>query len=117
LQEMQAGKEGAGNLPTSKVPELALENVRKLREVKYHETLFEALAKQYEAARLDEAKDVAMIQVLDTATIPDTKSGPPRALIVLGATLFGAILGIIVILVRSAGLNKVPKSSSQTTTA
>ena len=101
LREMQAGNEDFGNLPTSKVPGLALENVRKLREVKYHETLFEALAKQYEAARLDEAKDVAMIQVLDTATIPDTKSGPPRLLIVLGATLVGTILGIIFVLVRS----------------
>jgi len=57
--------------------------------VKYAETLFELLAKQYEAARLDEAKTAAVIQVLDPAIEPDRKSSPPRAWIVGIVTLLG----------------------------
>jgi len=57
--------------------------------VKYAETIFEILAKQYEAARLDEAKTAAIIQVLDPAIEPDRKSSPPRILIVVIVTLLG----------------------------
>jgi uncharacterized protein involved in exopolysaccharide biosynthesis len=61
--------------------------------VKYAETLFEMLAKQYEAARLDEARTAAVIQVLDAAIEPDRKSSPKRGLIVLGATGLGFLGG------------------------
>jgi capsule polysaccharide export protein KpsE/RkpR len=69
-------------LATSRVPGAALEYVRSLREVKYREAVFEALAKQYEAAKLDEAKDAAIIQVLDKAVEPDKKSFPKMWLLV-----------------------------------
>jgi len=71
------------------VPEAGLQYVRKLRDVKYAETMFELLAKQYEAARLDEAKTAAIIQVLDPAIEPDRKSSPPRTLIIGIAGLLG----------------------------
>jgi tyrosine-protein kinase Etk/Wzc len=80
-----------GDLPSGNVPEAGLLYVRKLREVKYAETLFELLAKQYEAARLDEAKTAAVIQVLDPAIAPDRKSSPHRTLIVAVAALLGLI--------------------------
>jgi len=53
--------------------------------LKYHETLFEVLARQYEAARLDEAKSGASIQIVDRAVTPERKSWPPRTLLVLAA--------------------------------
>src|SRR5882757_5832751 len=89
-------------LPPAKVPELALEYVRKQREVKYHETLFELLAKQYENARLDESRDAPVLQVVDRAIIPDKKSGPPRLLLILAAAFVGAILGALWVLLRRA---------------
>ena len=55
-----------------------MEYVRKEREVKYHEALFDMLSRQYEAARLDEARDAPVLQVLDPASYPDTKSSPKR---------------------------------------
>src|SRR6202012_2351260 len=69
LRRLQSGsgKGIAAAIPTSKVPELQLEYVRKEREVKYHEALFEALSRQYEAARLDAAHDAPVLQVLDSA--------------------------------------------------
>jgi uncharacterized protein involved in exopolysaccharide biosynthesis len=67
-------------------------NIRLLREVKYNEVMFELLAKLYEMARIDEAKEGPIIQVLDGAAPPERKSGPKRALIVLSA-FFAALFG------------------------
>ena len=89
LLEKQGG--GAGNLqvPAGNVPEAGLQYIRKLRDVKYCETIFEVLAKQYEAAKLDEAKSGAVIQVLDPALEPERKSSPRRTLIIVSASLLG----------------------------
>jgi len=94
LMEKQSSSSGdvpvsAGNVAVGNVPEAGLQYVRKLRDLKYAETIFELLAKQYEAARLDEAKTAAIIQVLDPAIEPDRKSSPPRSLIVAIVTLLG----------------------------
>lgn len=85
---------GSVQLPTAKVPELALEYVRKQREVKYHEVLFELIARQYEAARLDESREAPVLQVVDRAVVPDRKSGPRRTLLILASCLLGAFAGI-----------------------
>jgi tyrosine-protein kinase Etk/Wzc len=90
----------SGAIPTSKVPELQLDYVRKEREVKYHELLFEMLAKQYEVARLDEARNAPLVQVLDNASYPDSKSSPPRLLIVIGGLILGCMIGAAWVLVR-----------------
>ena len=59
------------------------------REFKYEQALFEIMARQYEAAKLDEARDGTIYQVIDAATVPERKSKPKRSIIVLGAALFG----------------------------
>jgi uncharacterized protein involved in exopolysaccharide biosynthesis len=79
-------------VPAGRVPKEGLEYIRKLREVKYHQTLFDLLSKQYEAARIDEAKAAPVIQVIDRAVPPDRKSGPPRMLITLGFGVVGFCL-------------------------
>ena len=83
-------------LPKGKVPEAGLEYLRRERDVKYHETLFEILARQFEMAKLDEAKQGALIQVLDAAVPPDRRSSPKRTLIVIFATAAGFLLSLIV---------------------
>ncbi len=98
--ERGSGNSTAVSIPTSKVPELQLEYVRKEREVKYHEALFDMLSRQYEAARLDEARDAPLLQVLDEASYPDTKSAPKRAYYMLGGLLFGFIVSSIWVLSR-----------------
>jgi uncharacterized protein involved in exopolysaccharide biosynthesis len=85
----------AVGIPAGRVPAVTLEYARKLREVKYHETLFELLAKQYEAARIDEAKAAPIIQVVDRAIPPDKKSGPHRSLILLGCAFVGFCFGYL----------------------
>jgi len=89
-------------IPKGKVPEASLEYIRKQRDVKYYETIFEILARQFEAAKLDEAKEGALIQVVDPAILPDRRSFPKRALIVVIATMVGFFFGILVALVQAA---------------
>lgn len=78
-------------VPKGRVPQAGLEYVRKLRDVKYYETIFEILARQFEVAKLDEAKQGAVIQVVDIAVPPDRRSFPKRAWIIVG----GAVLGLL----------------------
>ena len=85
-------------VPKGKVPEASLEYVRKLRDVKYYETIFDILARQWEAAKLDEAKEGAIIQVIDPAVPPDRKSFPHRSTMVIGATMIGLLTGILLAL-------------------
>lgn len=94
LNAMQKGGGGpVAGTPTSKVPEISLEYLRKAREVKFHEALFEMLARQYELAKQDEGKTVSMIQVLDRAIPPEHKSWPPRTLFCILGLLGGALIG------------------------
>src|SRR5439155_9057100 len=72
-----------------------LDNLGRLRNVKYYEFLYEMLAKQYELAKIDEAKDAVVIQVVDVAIPPDRKSKPLRVLIVV---LVGLTVGFVMIL-------------------
>jgi uncharacterized protein involved in exopolysaccharide biosynthesis len=83
LERQESGGHGDPVVATAKVPAVALEYVRKLREVKYRETVFTLLAQQFEMAKLDETKTGAVIQVLDEAVVPDKKSSPKRAMIVI----------------------------------
>jgi len=53
-----------------------LDNLGRLRDVKYYEFLYELLAKQYELAKIDEAKDSTVVQVMDRAIEPDRKTKP-----------------------------------------
>jgi len=98
-QSQLTGKgETAGGLivPKGMVPQAGLEYVRKLREVKYRETVFEILAKQFEMAKLDEAKEGSLIQIVDAAVPPDKRSFPKRTLIVAGAAIVGFLVGTCV---------------------
>jgi uncharacterized protein involved in exopolysaccharide biosynthesis len=79
-----------------------LEYTRKLRDVKYYQTVFELLAKQFEIAKLDEAKEGAVIQVVDPATPPERKSFPKRGVIIIISTIAGFFIGSFIILVIEA---------------
>jgi len=83
---------GEVQIGTGKMPEATLAYLRKLRDVKYNETVFELLAKQYETARIDEAKDAAVIQVMDAAVRPEKRYRPKRLLLTVLALLAGCIL-------------------------
>jgi tyrosine-protein kinase Etk/Wzc len=117
LAKLGGSEDSADSLivPRGKVPEAGLEYVRKLRDVKYYETMFEILARQLEIAKLDEAKEGALVQVVDPATRPDRRSFPKRTLIVLGGTIAGFFLGILLALVQGslARMRANPEASAK----
>lgn len=102
LDKIQKGQGRAGDLmiPSGKLPEVGVEYVRTLRNVKYYETIFELLAKQYELAKIDEAKDSSMIQQLDIAVPAQVKSKPKPFIMVIVGVLGGAVLAIFIALIR-----------------
>ena len=90
------------NLSKGRVTEAGMEYMRRFRDLKYQETVFELLAKEFEVAKLDEAREGSIIQVVDAAVPPDRKSSPHRALIVLGATIFAFFIAVFWIWLRKS---------------
>lgn len=99
-------------LSMGKAPEESAEFLRKYRDVKYYEILYELLAKQYEIARIDESKDATLIQVLDRAIPPDKKSKPKRLLIAGLTSIVVLIFTVLFVLLRELVINslKDPRS-------
>jgi len=87
--------------PASKSPSSS-DYVAKFREFKYYETLFELLARQFEMAKADEARDGALIQVVDVALVPEYKSKPKRGMIAVLATVLTFMLSAGLLLGRQA---------------
>jgi len=81
-------------MPTGRIPAVGTEYIRKLREFKYQEALYEILLKQYEAARLDEARDAAIIQVIEKAIPPEKRVKPKRKQMVMIATFSGLFFSV-----------------------
>ena len=97
----QAG-DGEIQIATKNIPAAGLEYVRAYRDVKYYETIFELIAKQYEIAKLDESRESSLVQVIDEAQVPERKYGPPRAIIVILSTFMGFCLVSLFVIGREA---------------
>ena len=82
------------NLSKGRVTESGMEYLRRYRDLKYQETIYELLAKEFEVAKLDEAREGSVVQVVDAAVPPDRRSSPHRFLIVIGATMFALFVAI-----------------------
>ena len=91
--EERSGSPESGGLDLADVAGGGADYLRAEHELAYRQALFDLLLKQYDAARWDESRNAAVIQVVEDAIPPDTKSAPRRSLIVLVFTalgLFGA---------------------------
>jgi uncharacterized protein involved in exopolysaccharide biosynthesis len=105
LSALKAALSKAEQASSGKGPGNDGEYVQRYRDYKYYETLFELMAKQYELARLDEAREGAILQVIDVALPPEKHSWPNRALLSTGAAIATFILAIIAAIVRRALFN------------
>jgi uncharacterized protein involved in exopolysaccharide biosynthesis len=88
--------------------------VAKYRDFKYHETLFELFAKQYEIARVDESREGAVIQIVDVAQAPERKSKPKKAVIAVLATLASGFALLLFVFVRQALRNAAQDAEAAT---
>lgn len=77
------------------------------RQAKIDETVYEVLTKQYELAKVQEAKEVPSVRVLDDPVVPEKKIWPPRVIIILGGTFFTALFGIFFYVARD-GYERLP---------
>jgi len=93
--EQKGGNSPDPLMPTGRMPSVGMEYLRKLRDVKYNETLYELLAKQYEMAKLDEARDAVVIQIIDKAVQPERKVKPKKAIMVAFSTFIAFLFSIL----------------------
>jgi uncharacterized protein involved in exopolysaccharide biosynthesis len=100
LAELEGG-DGESKPPAA--TSAGLENLRRFRDMKFLERLTELLTQQFEAAKIDEAKDISIVQVLDKAVEPKRKSKPKRALITILTALVAGFLAVIWAFIREAG--------------
>jgi capsule polysaccharide export protein KpsE/RkpR len=113
LASGDAGAEGAtddaedkGELypPLRQLPRLAVPYADLYRSVKVQETVYELLTQQYEMARIEEAKDIPVVAVIDPPQVPEKKSFPPRLWLTLLLTLVSFATASAAVLVRDRWL-------------
>ena len=71
------------------------------RRTKVEEVVFETLTKQYELARVEEARETPSVKVLDEGDVPEKKSFPPRLVVILLGSLFVGAMGCVWLLATS----------------
>lgn len=98
--EKRNGASGSATIGLQDVAGIGLEYLRAQHELQYRQLMFDLLVKQLDAAKLDESKDAAVIQVVEPAIPPDYKSSPHRSLIVLAFTVIGCLLACTHLLAR-----------------
>ena len=85
----------------SSVPSLAIKLAQMERKIEYYTKLLEYLGPLYEQAKIEQAKDIPTLQVLDHAARPEKKAKPRRTLIVLSSILLGLFIGILFAYIRT----------------
>lgn len=120
IDELQHQIEKLGGAPTTPEPDLDSEalypSIKQLplvglkysdlyRQTKINETVYEVLRREYELARVEEAKEVPVVKILVPPEFPERRSGPPRLLILLGGTILVLLLAAAWILIREAWAN------------
>ena len=87
--------------PLRQLPRLAVPYANLYREVQVQESVYELLTQQYEMARLQEAKDIPVVSVIDAPGIPEKKSFPPRLLLALLIAATSVVVASVLLLAQS----------------
>jgi uncharacterized protein involved in exopolysaccharide biosynthesis len=109
--EGNAGKSGSGYPSIRELPLLSATYADYFRRAKVQEIVYETLTKQYEVAKVEEAKELPSIRVMDPANLPERKSWPPRKLVVLIGTFLFLIAGSIWVIVSDRWQQLDPQDS------
>ena len=94
-QNAASGKSASQEFPSIRqLPLLGVKWAELYRETKIQETVYELLTQQYELAKIQEAKEIPVVKILDAADVPEKKSSPSRTLIVLLSTFACLIIAM-----------------------
>ncbi|HEY3930528.1 MAG TPA: Wzz/FepE/Etk N-terminal domain-containing protein [Candidatus Koribacter sp.] len=108
--ELRRATGSAGNVEVSQdapypslrsIPSLGVQWTDLYRRVKIQETVYEMLTQEYEVARIEEARSMPTVGVIDTPNYPERKSFPPRLIMMLAGTLIFAAGGFFVVVRRA----------------
>jgi len=86
------------------LPALAVPWANLYRRVRIQETVYELLSAQYETARIEEAKSIPTVSVIDSPGWPERKSSPHRFLIILVATILALVASSLFLLAQRSWL-------------
>ncbi len=82
-------------VPVSQLSDTGFAYIHQLRDLKYKQSLMELYSKQFEMAKMDEAKESPLVQVVDKALPPEERSSPKRAQMMVIATLLALVISIM----------------------
>ena len=102
LEGRPADSEVDIKVPVNKLPDIGFAYIHQLRQLKYQQTLFELYTKQFELAKMDEAKESPLVQVVDKALPPEERSWPKRAQMMVIATILALVISIILAFIMNA---------------
>jgi capsule polysaccharide export protein KpsE/RkpR len=97
--------------PLRQLPILGVQWADLYRKVKIQETVFDLLTEQYETARIEEAKSIPIVSVIDPAGWPEKKSFPPRFLIILALTVATVLVTSAILLLQDRWQRVCPDDS------
>ena len=80
--------------PIRQLPLLSVRWLDLFRESKIQETVYELLTQQHEVAKIEEAKEIPVVKVLDAANVPERKSFPPLLITMILGTMLALALAI-----------------------
>jgi tyrosine-protein kinase Etk/Wzc len=115
LQRVAGSEQDTGsdiNLSKGRVTDAGVEYLRRFRDLKYQEAVYELLAKEFEIAKLDEAQEGSIVQVVDPAVVPDKRSSPHRTLIVIGVTILAFFVAVFWVIMqrRFSAASELPEN-------
>ena len=89
-----------------RLPLLGVQWADLYRRMRIQETVYELLNQQYELTRIQEAKEIPTVNVIDPADLPEKKSYPPRLLVAFTMTVLSLLIAVGCVF-ASAGWQKV----------
>jgi capsule polysaccharide export protein KpsE/RkpR len=77
-----------------KLPLLGVTYADLYRQTKVQEAVYGTLTQEYELAKVQEAKEIPTVKVLDPANVPEKKTFPPRLLLIILGTALALAVGV-----------------------
>jgi uncharacterized protein involved in exopolysaccharide biosynthesis len=89
-------------VPVSQLSDTGFAYIHQMRDLKYKQSLLELYSRQFEMAKMDEAKESPLVQVVDKAMPPEERSAPKRAQMMVIATLLALVISIMLAFIMNA---------------
>ncbi|HDR91503.1 MAG TPA: hypothetical protein ENN75_04560, partial [candidate division Zixibacteria bacterium] len=106
LAKLETGESETDPFGIRDLPELGVEYAKLFRDYQIQELLYQYLTQQYEQARIEESRDVPILQVLSRARVPEKRDRPKR-IVVSGLAFFAALILVGIWIVGSAGIDRM----------